>query len=595
MSEPPVKSEFAPCTGLVLSLLLLTGAAGCADSEPPQSVPITDSSRKEEQPAVGFNFSPSLRRPRSAASGDHSVPALSVVSFADVASETGLKHRYQNGAQGQLLMVEAMGGGWAWLDYDCDGFPDAFLNQGGSPLQAQQASNPKDALYRNLEGRQLIDRADHARLSDLRYGQGCASADFNNDGFSDLYLTNLHGNVLHMNLGDGTFLDVTRASRTFDDRWSTSAAWCDLNLDGNPDLYVCNYLQYDPDHPLKCERGNLPAMCHPRDLAAWPDAYFENRGDGTFQECAADRGLTGPENKALGVAVTDLNGDGLPDVYVCNDTSSNFLFLNRGSTFLESASRYGVARNSEGHNQASMGIAVHDFDGNGLQDLYLTHFTFEWNTFYRNLGAVGFEDASHQTGLAELTMRKLGFGAASCDFNGDGSVEVFTANGHIDSNNFDGDGYEMHPQLMSFFDGRFSDITSTAGDYFQRKYVGRGVALSDYDLDGDVDLGVVHQNEMASLLQNQLNPQRSIRIRLTGTHSSRDAFHSRITVIAAERSTEFVIAGGTSYCSSHDRTIVVPVDRNAGDVQIDVRWPSGRQSAVRCAESDRSVTIIEPE
>ncbi|MBC8289136.1 MAG: VCBS repeat-containing protein, partial [Planctomycetes bacterium] len=263
------------------------------------------------------------------------------VRLKDVARDLGLQHEYQNGATGKLLMVESIGGGCGWLDFDRDGHLDACFVQGGDPAAASPDQRLPDQLFQQIAGR-FVAVDSEIGISDRLYGQGISVGDFDDDGFDDVYITNVGRNSLWRNMGDGSFEDVTEVAGVGDARWSSSVAWADLDLDGDLDLYVCNYLQYDPYDPLKCEKDDRPALCHPRQLPAWPDECYRNRGDGTFEPVAKKWGLFGPGNKGLGVAILDFNQDGWPDIYVANDTTANFLFLNQqGKGFKESALRLG--------------------------------------------------------------------------------------------------------------------------------------------------------------------------------------------------------------------------------------------------------------
>jgi hypothetical protein len=398
-----------------------------------------------------------------------------------------LEHVYRNGEAGGSLMVEAIGGGVGWLDYDRDGLWDLYFNQGGDPAAADRTHQPFDRIFRRLPpsaGGRFVDVTAACRIYETGYGQGVAVGDFDDDGFDDVYVTNVGANTLYRNLGDGTFVDSTAAAGVGDERWSSSAAWADLDGDGDLDLYVCNYVRYDPFHPMDCRNvKGEPRICHPRDVEHWPDECYENLGDGSFRPVAEAWGLFGPGNKALGVAVADFTNDGLPDIYVANDTTPNFLFVNEGKgadgemQFRESATLLGCAVDRNGMAQASMGLAVGDYDDNGWLDVYSTHFYDESNTLYRNLGASGFEDVTGLVGLHEPTLPRLGFGTAMADFNADGRQELLIANGHVE--NYPGSPLlKMKAQLFSFNGQRFKDCSTVAGPYFEEKLVGRGVALA---------------------------------------------------------------------------------------------------------------------
>ncbi|MFH1921658.1 MAG: VCBS repeat-containing protein [Planctomycetota bacterium] len=392
--------------------------------------------------------------------------------FRDVHEEAGLEHVYLNGERGQCLMVETIGAGAGWLDYDADGHWDLYLTQGGDPTVDADATQPHDALFRNLGDGTFQDVTAQAAIAEFRYSQAVAVGDYDNDGFDDVYVTNVGRNTLYHNQGDGTFLDVTESAGVGDERWSASAAWADLDLDGDLDLYVCNYCVYDPKHPMDCRNDQGEhRVCHPRNVEPWPDECYINRGDGTFSAEAAERGLFGDGNRALGVAVADFNNDGLPDIYVTNDTTANFLFVNQGDgMFQEMGTFLGCAVDRNGGFQASMGVAVNDFDHNGCLDLYVTHFYRESNTLYRNYGEGGFQDETGLLGLHSPTLLRLAFGTVMADFNLDGRQELFVTTGHIE--NFPGNPlHRMSPQIFAFDGNRWSEGSEEAGEFFQRKYV----------------------------------------------------------------------------------------------------------------------------
>ncbi|MCA9059829.1 MAG: VCBS repeat-containing protein, partial [Planctomycetaceae bacterium] len=442
--------------------------------------------------------------------------------FASVAADAGVEFVYQNGASGKLLMVESLGGGAGWLDFDRDGLLDVWFCQGGDPATMQPATRPLDQLFRQRSTGSFVSATEFAGISETGYSQGVAVGDFDNDGFPDVYVTNCGPNTFFRNLGDGTFEEVAAQISIDDSRWSSSAAWADLDLDGDLDLYVCNYVQYDPLNPMKCEKDGRPALCHPRQIPHWPDECYENQGDGTFVPRARDWGLFGDGNKGLGVVVADLTNDGFPDIYVANDTTPNFLFVSaRGKGFTESALRLGTALSGDGAMQASMGVAIGDYDRSGTLDLCLTHFTGESNTLYQNLGAFGFNDVSGLTGIHQATLNRLGFGTVMHDFDANGTMEMMVTNGHIDDLHADGDGYEQLPMLLTWNGSRWKDVSAAACPEFTQKRVGRGIALGDYDADGDDDMLIVHQNSPSMLLRNDSDGGHWLRLQFIGRRSSR--------------------------------------------------------------------------
>ena len=521
-------------------------------------------------------------------------PLTSFPRFSEVAHEIGLEFTYTNGATGRVLMVEATGGGAGWLDYDGDGLLDLHLCQGGNPASEQLAQEPVDQLFRQIEPGRFVSVTLSSGVLEQRYSQGVAVADFDDDGFDDLYVTNVGANTLFHNQGDGTFVDVTAASGTAGSRWSSSAAWGDLDADGDLDLYVCNYVNYDPYHPIPCGTKERPGTCHPMHVDGVPDDCFFNQGDGTFLEQASARGLYGPDNKALGVAIADFNVDGLPDVYVANDTTPNFLFMNQGhGQFQEQAHHLGCAVNRDGHPQASMGVALGDYDQNGLLDLYCTHFTKESNTLYRNLGSTGFQDVTGLVGLHLPTLKYLGFGTVMTDFNQDGHEDIFVTNGHVDDWRTKGDLHEMEPQLFSFEGPRFVECSREAGEFFSRKLLGRGVARGDYDHDGDWDLAVVHQNAPLAILRNDSERGHWFKLRCQAI-GNRRGIGTRVVLKQGGRTLTQELAGGTSYCAAHEAALIFGLAADSEPVELEIRWPDGSKQTLAGLAVDQQVVLRQP-
>lgn len=492
-------------------------------------------------------------------------------------------------------MVESLGGGAGWLDYNADGLPDLYLTQGGDPTVDDVSGQPLDRLYRNLGAGQFDEVTAQAGLEESRYSQGVAIGDFDADGFDDIYVTNVGRNTLYHNLGDGTFDDVTEQAGVGDERWSASAAWADLDQDGDLDLYVCNYVQYDPQQPLSCRNAKGEArICHPRDVEHWPDECYINQGDGSFTAEAKERGLAGPGNKALGVAIVDFNNDHLPDIYVANDTTPNFLFVNQGAgRFVESALQLGCAVDRNGLSQASMGLAVGDYDQNGWLDIYSTHFHQESNTLYRNLGSAGFEDVTGLVGLHQPTLPFLAFGAALCDFDQNGMLDLIVANGHIE--NYAGNPlYEMTPQLFSYDGSRWKECSATGGDFFQSKRVARGVAVADYDVDGDVDVAMVHQGAPTALLRNDSERGHWLTFRFRGREGNRRGIGSRVTVEAKGKKWVQELCGGTSYASSQESRLFFGLGTAEGPAEVTIRWPLGKTQTLAKVQLDQALVVEEP-
>lgn len=498
------------------------------------------------------------------------------LTFTEVQQVLGIEHKFQTGARGQLLAVETLGGGCGWLDYDSDGRIDMLCNQGGDSTTTDQSSQPADGLFRNLDTFWI--RSDsQARLMERAFSQAVAVGDFDNDGFQDVYISNVFANTFWWNCGDGTFVEVAEYAGVADKRWSSTAAWGDIDKDGDLDLYVCNYLVYDPTQPTPCfDNKGRTMLCNPSKLEPWPDACYVNQGDGTFVEQAKQRGLCGPGNRALGVAIADFNNDTWPDIYVANDTNDNFLFLNRkNGYFEEQAKLYGCATDHLGMPQGSMGLGVNDFDHNGFLDIYVTNYANESFTLYANFGNNGFQDATNRMGLRQPTLAYLGFGTVMQDFDQDGQMELFVGNGHVVTASHQPNP-KMHALLFSYPGGKtWRDVSRSAGSYFEKLWMARGVATADYDDDGDLDILVLNLDDNACLLRNDSRRGHWLNLSFIGTKSNRFGIGVRTQLIAGDKTYVQEVCGGTSFAASHEPVLSFGLGAFSDNVSIRVLWPSG--------------------
>jgi hypothetical protein len=577
------RSCFLGIVGLLASLCV-----GCSADEPPQS-----QSAPVEVPAL-----PATPVPRADAPLPGAIPHApeSAIHLRDVAAKVGVNFSYDTGDSGESLMVESTGGGGGWVDFDRDGDLDLYFCQGGNPKSVAQ--NPAlDQLFRHNTNGQFVPVAPLARIVERGYGQGVSVADFDDDGFDDIYVSNYGPNTLLQNLGDGTFADVTESAGVGDPGWSTSTAWADLDGDHDLDLYVCNYAIYDVLNPQKCtDRNGRQSVCDPLEVDGQRDACFENLGDGRFQNVTERWGFNGTDDRSLGVAVLDLAGRGRPDVFIANDVSANFLYVNESAgVFRETGVVAGVAMNSIGNYQASMGVAVGDYDADELPDLYCTHFTEDSNTLYRNLGEGSFEDVTRFVGLHQPTLDDLGFGTVFTDFDADGAMDVFIANGHIADWRNLGLGWKMKPQLFTFRDGQFAELTEGIGDYFQREVLGRAVAIGDEDQDGDPDLVVVHQGDAAAVLRNESDRGRWLTLDFQGRTSNRRGWGVRVTARSGDYARSGWLAGGTSYCAAHEPAVFLGLGDVPGPYELTVHWPSGIVQTLSEVAADQRLTIVEPD
>ena len=588
------------CFGTCIVFIMLM--VGCTESQSTSTdLPSTPSQTKDGA-ATGVSMpdpdsSPSIKQPSESKQNRGNAVILDSPVFRDVASDVALDFTYDNGASPQRLMVEATGGGAGWLDFDRDSFWDLYYVQGGGPQSPDQSTNPSDQLYRNLRGERFqTNNADG--VMEQTYSQGIAVGDFDGDGFDDVYVTNVGRDTLLQNQGDGTFVDITMQSLEINLRWASSAAWADVDQDGDLDLFVCNYVKYDPNAPIACFGDDgRPGICHPRDVDPIRNCFYLNNGDGTFEECLTERGLDGEGSKSLGVVIADFNGDGKSDIYVANDTTANHLFVNQGNgSFVEDAVPSGCAASGMGQLQASMGIGFGDYDNDGLFDLYLAHFTSDSNTLYRGLPGGTFDDTTRITGMHKPTMNSLAFGTVMQDFNADGAMDLFIANGHIDSSfQVKGDAFEMPAQLFSFDGRQWQDMSSSGGPYFREKRIGRAVALADYNNDGAVDITVVNQNKPVALLKNETRNAHWLKLVPVGTNGNRRGIGVEVVVTQGDKKWRQQLAGGSSYCATHQSALFFGLGVNVSPCEIRVRWESGKVQQIRNVQTNQEIIVLERE
>ena len=407
-------------------------------------------------------------------------------------------------------MPETMSGGVGLLDYDGDGWLDVYAVQGGKFPPSADAPNTGDRLFRNKGNGTFEDVTERSRIAAMPrgYGHGVTVGDIDNDGHPDLFLTRWQSYALLRNKGDGTFEDITDKAGLGGDRdWPTSAAFADFDGDGDLDLYVCHYLKWDSEHPRTCwdKDRKVFTFCGPPEFPPMPDHLFRNDG-GHFVDISTEAGIVDRTGEGLGVVANDLDGDGRVDLFVANDQSAKFLFLNRGGLRFEEVGHLaGVASTASGLYQASMGVASGDVNGDGLPDLAVTNYYNEYTALYQNLGDGVFSDHSAEYGFAVASRYRLGFGIAFLDFNNDGRLDLVTANGHVDDNRTDVP-QRMRAQLFAgAADGeKLVDVTDRAGPVFQVPLLGRGLAVGDLDNDGRVDLVILPQNQPLVYFHNQI-------------------------------------------------------------------------------------------
>ncbi len=565
--------------------MALVCVAGCARTEPP----------------------PAVVAPVPAA-------ATAPVWFEDVTESSGVSFRYRNGEEAkEYAILETLGGGVALLDYDGDGLLDIFL-PGGGYFENKEVRGHPCALYRNLGGMKFQDVTAAAGLGDLRfYTHGCAVADFDRDGWPDLLVTGWGRVALFHNESDGKggrrFVDVTAKAGLDDNLWSTSAAWADLDGDGWPDLYVCHYVDWYPEKGKnECIGfdGKRRDICPPATYPARPHVLYRNQGDGTFRRAGPESGIRvdnpdGDFGKGLGVVACDFNGDGKPDLYIANDTTGNFLYLNETTSgtlrLKECGLTAGVARDAESNPHGSMGVAIGDFERTGRPAIWVTNYEYEMHALYRLAGKAGqpvFQHVSTRAGIGALGSTYVGWGTAFVDFDRDGWEDIVFVNGH--PNYFPAAGglkAQLPILLRNQRDGKFKRVGDEAGAYFAQRHHGRGLALGDLDNDGQPDLVISHLNEPVTILHGIPPP---------GTHwlglefvgkQHRPIVGAKVTIEAGGRQqTKFVVGGG-SYLSASDPRLLVGLGAEAKIDRVSVFWPWGQMKTWRDLAADRYVRLEE--
>jgi hypothetical protein len=519
--------------------------------------------------------------------------------FADVTSQAGVDFQHNSGAFGGKFLPETLGSGCAFLDYDHNGWQDILLIN-GADWPGHKKKRTTLRLYRNNGNGTFTDVTAHAGLDLEMYGMGVAVGDYNNDGFPDILVTCVGQNHLFRNTGKGTFIDVTNSSGLGKrEGFSTSALWFDYDRDGLLDLFVCNYVRWSPEQDVFCSLdGKHKSYCTPeayRGATCW---LFHNRGDGTFEDVTATSGIFDSSSKSLGVALLDDNRDGWPDLLVANDTQPNKLYRNqRNGSFKDVAVEAGLAFSSEGKARAGMGVDVADFENSGTPGVAITNFDNEMIGLYR-ANSKSFEDIAPQSGVGMASRNSLGFGCVFLDANLDGWLDFAVANGHIDETvrNIRGNvGYAQPPQL--FLNGgkdTFRDIATEVGGGFDQPKVGRGLAYGDFDRDGDLDLLLTTNNGPAYLYRNDvLNGNRSIRFRLVGTKSNRDAIGATVHITGGGVTQSRMVKGGSSYLSQSELPVTFGLEKRDRIERVVIDWPSGRTEEYKDVAAGRCYEVTE--
>ena len=514
------------------------------------------------------------------------------VQFTDVATEAGIDFVHENGASADKLMPETFGSGLAWIDVDNDGWPDLFCVNGANLSKGTRS--PGHRLFRNLGNGKFADATARAGVAgNGGFGTGVAVGDYDRDGFLDLYVTGFGSNQLLRNQGNGTFADVTSRAGVAGAGWSSSAGFFDYDRDGDLDLFVARYLDYDLKANIHCgfRKPGYRMYCDPRTYDGVADLLYRNNGDGTFTDVSRAAGIANPSGKGLGIAFGDIDGDGWTDIYVANDGVRSFLYRNRrNGTFEDITYSAGAGNYDEnGKPKAGMGVEIADYDGDGRPDIYVTNFSEEMNSLYRNAGQLMFEDRSADGGLASGLL-PLGFGTKLADFDNDGDNDIYVTNGHVIDNVRLYHPHLSHAQRDLLYEntgGRFRDVSATAGPAFRIEHVGRGAAVADYDNDGDLDIAVSNCGGRVMLLRNDGGNRRH-------WLAVKAPFGTGVRLTSGGRTQYKEVTPAGSYLSSSDPRLYFGLGSETVIQRVEVSFPSGRTEILTNVQADRELTLTDP-
>jgi hypothetical protein len=520
-------------------------------------------------------------------------------TFEELSATTSkITWKHDNAQSPDRQLPETVGAGCAFLDYDNDGWMDIYLVNSGPSDFFTPATPLRNALYRNNHDGTFTDVTERAGVAGGRFGMGVAAADYDGDGNVDLYITNYGPNILYRNNGNGTFTDVTDKAGVTAPGWSTCATWFDYDNDAKLDLFVSSFVFYDKSQNPLCTDPTLQRRyyCVPRLFKPQPSRLFHNNGDGTFQDVSRESGIAGSPGKSFGAVATDVNNDGLMDLFVANDTMPNFLFLNKGGgKFEEIGLAAGVAYGEAGRPRSGMGVDAADYDGDGWQDLFVANIDQEFFSLYHNDKELIFTDQPGE--IAPVTQLLSGWGLKFFDYDNDGDPDLFLVNGHPDDMIETRVARVRHKEPLLLFEntGRaFKDVSASAGPVFSKMFSGRGMALGDFDNDGDADVLTSNNGEPPLLLRNNGgNRNNWIGLQLIATKSNPAAIGATITWQAGALRRTRLKTGGGSYLSSHDPREILGVGSATKIDFVEIRWPSGKVDKLTNLPLNSYVKVVE--
>jgi enediyne biosynthesis protein E4 len=535
-------------------------------------------------------------------------------AFRDVALEAGINVLLTCGSSQKNWILEVYGSGCVWFDYNNDGYVDLYIVNGSTIENLRNPSAvknpPHNYLFRNNGDGTFTDVTRQAGVEGRGWGFGAVAADYNNDGFQDLYIYNYGPNILYRNNGDGTFKDVTAEAgvAALHQTWSAGAAFGDFDRDGHLDLYVAGHIDFDLHHPPQSAqptctyRNKVMRACGPRGLKGAPDVLYHNNGDGTFTDVTERAGVV---DKHLGygfsVLMEDITGDGWPDIVVANDSGPNYFYRNKqNGTFEEIAETAGIAYNGEGQEQANMGIAAGDYDNDGWIDLFVTTYANDNKTLFHNDGKGLFTDVSYPSGIGEPSIPLLGMATFFLDYNNDGWKDIFWVNGHLYpevDRVFTDEHYHQHPQLFeNLHNGKFREVSRELG-LTAFHLGGRGGASCDFDNDGAVDIAITNIDSRPILLRNERGASAGhwLQIRTFGTTSNRDGVGAWVKVVAGDLVQYDRVRTGGNWLSGNDIRLHFGLGQHQGAELVEINWPSGKVDRLKNVSANQVLAVREAE
>ncbi len=516
------------------------------------------------------------------------LPEISTDFYQNITAFTGITFKHSIGDNELSNLVESVGGGTVFLDYNQDGYIDLYLSN-GTYLEGFSKGTPetyKNHLYKNNGNGTFEDVTDRAGVGHEGYGMGMSVGDFDNDGYPDIYISNYGPNVLFHNNGDGTFRDISKKAGIEGNECSVGAVWFDYDNDGLLDIYVGNYIQFVPDYNFYYAPDGYPG---PMAYDAEPDILYHNNGDGSFSDVTKEMGVYFPEGKAMGLGTADYDNDGFVDIYVANDHMLNYMFHNEGGLgFKEVGVMSGVAFNQVGEGTISMAVDFADFNGDGLIDIFVSDNAY--CSLYKNEGGGLFSEMSYISGIASATAQHVGWASSFIDYDNDGDKDIFKINGELK---------HLYGQEDQIFEnqgnGKFEDVSVDRGPYFKEAYVGRGACFGDYDNDGDLDVYIVNLNDHGVFLRNDHgNDKNWLLIKLIGQTSNKDGVGSKVKIVTGDLTQIDQKKSSSGYLSQNDPRLHFGLGNHEKVDLIEVIWPSGKVQQLENIDVNQLITITEP-